>query len=89
MNTWQKVWREGLAPMLSTSGLHALRRALVADDERLMQGDTTSPPYLESLQDEAVQAAWDNKAPSHTERRLYAQHGRPRLAEPPLRPCRR
>ena len=41
MNTWQKVWREGLAPRLSTSGLHALRRALVADDERLLQGDTT------------------------------------------------
>jgi hypothetical protein len=57
MNTWQKVWREGLAPRLSTSGLHALRRALVADDERLLQGDTTCPPYLDSLQDEGVQAA--------------------------------
>ena len=57
MNTWQKVWREGLAPRLSTSGLHALRRALVADDERLLQGDTTCPPYLDSLGDEAVQAA--------------------------------
>ncbi|HMF17365.1 MAG TPA: hypothetical protein VKE98_09175 [Gemmataceae bacterium] len=57
MNTWQKVWREGLAPRLSTSGLHALRRALVADDQRLLQGDTTCPPYLDSLGDEAVQAA--------------------------------
>jgi len=57
MNTWQKVWREGLAPRLSTAGLHALRRALVADDDRLLQGETTAPPYLESLQDEAVAAA--------------------------------
>ena len=57
MNTWQKVWREGLAPRLSTAGLHALRRALVADDEHLLQGDTTMPPCLESLQDEAVAAA--------------------------------
>ena len=57
MNTWQHVWREGLAPRLSTVGLHALRRALVSDDDRLLQGETTTPPYLDSLQDEAVEAA--------------------------------
>jgi hypothetical protein len=57
MNTWQHVWREGLAPRLSTAGLHALRRALVSDDDRLLQGATTSPPDLDTLQDEAVEAA--------------------------------
>ncbi len=57
MNTWHTVWREGLAPRLGTSGLHALRLALVSDDDRLLQGETTTPPYLDSLHDEAVAAA--------------------------------
>ncbi len=51
MECWQKVWREGFAPLLSTTGLHALRRALIDDDERLMQGATTSPPPMTCVQD--------------------------------------
>jgi hypothetical protein len=57
IESWRKVWREGLAPQLSTAGLEALRRALVNDDSRLIQGATTSPPPLHSLQEWPVEAA--------------------------------
>lgn len=43
MEPWRKVWREGLAPVISSAGLFALRDALRADDPRLIQGDTTRP----------------------------------------------
>ena len=46
MENWRKVWREGVAPLLSAAGLEALRRALVTDDGRLLQGATTTPPPL-------------------------------------------
>jgi hypothetical protein len=57
MESWRKVWREGLAPLLSTSGLDALRQALTNDDTRLQQGATTTPPPLECVQDWPVEAA--------------------------------
>src|SRR5436189_1332669 len=57
MDSWQIVWREGLAPLLSTAGLEALRQALVADDVRLLQGATTTPPPLQCVQDWPVEAA--------------------------------
>jgi hypothetical protein len=57
MESWRKVWREGLAPLLSTSGLQALRRGLADDDNRLVQGTTTTPPPLVSVQDWPVEAA--------------------------------
>ena len=44
METWQKVWREGIAPQLSTRGLQSLRSALNRDDARLLQGRTVAPP---------------------------------------------
>jgi hypothetical protein len=34
---------------------------------------------------EAVQASWDDNAPSHMERSRYQHDGRPRLALPPGR----
>lgn len=40
MESWRRCWREGVAPLLSYDGLEALRRALLADDERLVQGIT-------------------------------------------------
>lgn len=49
MESWRMVWREGLAPVLSTTGLEALWQALRADDLRLTQGATTTPPPLLSL----------------------------------------
>jgi hypothetical protein len=57
MESWRKVWREGLAPQLSPAGLDALRRALVNDDPRLLQGATTSPPPLQCVQEWPVEAA--------------------------------
>jgi hypothetical protein len=57
MESWRKVWREGLAPILSTHGLRALRRALVNDDQRLTQGSTTSPPPLQCVLDWPVEGA--------------------------------
>jgi hypothetical protein len=57
MESWRKVWREGLAPHLSTEGLEALARALASDDPRLLQGATTTPPPLQCVQDWPVEAA--------------------------------
>jgi hypothetical protein len=57
MESWRKVWREGLALVLSTPGLEALRQALVNDDGRLLQGATTTPPPLECVQDWPVEGA--------------------------------
>src|SRR5438132_10398870 len=57
MESWRKVWREGLSPILSTHGLRALRRALVNDDPRLTQGSTTSPPPLQCVLDWPVEGA--------------------------------
>jgi hypothetical protein len=57
MESWRKVWREGLAPYLSTPGLEALKLALVSDDARLLQGATTTPPPLQCVQDWPVEAA--------------------------------
>jgi hypothetical protein len=57
MESWRKVWREGMAPQLSPAGLEALRRALLNDDARLIQGATTTPPPLACVQDWPVEAA--------------------------------
>jgi len=57
MESWRKTWREGLAPQLSVPALTALRRALLTDDARLLQGATTSPPPLQCVQDWQVEAA--------------------------------
>lgn len=57
MDSWRKVWREGLAPLISTEGLEALRTALASDDARLLQGATTTPPPLQCVQDWPVEAA--------------------------------
>ena len=54
---WQRVWRVALAPLLSTPGLCALRRALERDDPALLQGTTVSPPPLRCYEDEPVEAA--------------------------------
>lgn len=57
METWRKVWRQGVADQLTTAGLEALQQALLSDDERLLQGATTSPPPLMCMQDWAVEGA--------------------------------
>jgi hypothetical protein len=57
MESWRKVWRDGLAPVLSSEGLEALKQALESDDPRLLQGATTTPPPLQCVQDWPVEAA--------------------------------
>lgn len=57
MESWRIVWRDGFLPVLSTTGLTALRDALRADDPRLVQGTTTTPPPLMCVQDWPVEAA--------------------------------
>jgi hypothetical protein len=43
MNSWRKVFRDGIAPQLSTPALEELRKALSGDDPALLQGQTTAP----------------------------------------------
>jgi hypothetical protein len=57
MESWRKVWQDGVAPLLSTKSLEVLRRALMTDDNRLMQGATTTPPPLQCVQDWPVESA--------------------------------
>ena len=56
MESWRKVWRDGLAPLISTEALEALRSALANDDVRLLQGATTTPPPLQCVADWPVEA---------------------------------
>lgn len=51
MQSWQLVYRDGFAPVLSTASLTALRDALRADDVRLVQGETTVPEPIMAFQD--------------------------------------
>src|SRR5438270_567021 len=57
METWRRVWREGIAPQVSELGLEALRAGLVEDDGCLLQGATTLPPPLQSVRDWPVEGA--------------------------------
>jgi hypothetical protein len=57
METWRKVWRDGLAPVVSTKGLLALKQALIRDDARLTQGATTTPPPMQCVLDWPVEGA--------------------------------
>jgi len=57
MESWRKVWRDGLAPQLSMAALEALRGGLMNDDPQLLQGATTTPPPLQCVQDWPVEAA--------------------------------
>jgi hypothetical protein len=50
LESWRVVWRSGFAPLISTAGLLALRRALTADDPCILQGATTSPPSMMSVE---------------------------------------
>ncbi len=57
MESWRRVWREGLAPLVTEHSLEALGRALRNDDDRLIQGSTTYPLPLPSNEEEAVESA--------------------------------
>src|SRR5438132_960100 len=51
IESWRMVWRDGIAPALSTAALQSLHTALVADDPRLIQGLNTEPPPVQSERD--------------------------------------
>lgn len=53
MESWRKVWRDGITPALSTRGLQRLRKALMEDDARLIQGTSTVPPALDFCRESA------------------------------------
>ena len=57
MESWRLVWREGFVPHLSTKALAALRDGLKADDARICQGATTTPPPLMCVQDWPCESA--------------------------------
>jgi hypothetical protein len=57
MEMWRRVWRDGLAPLLSSTALEALRIALSCDDPRLVQGATCSPPALQAMSAQRVETA--------------------------------
>ncbi len=44
-----QAFRTIIAPQLASVGLNALRKALIEDDHRLIQGCTTSPLPLDAL----------------------------------------
>jgi len=51
MEPWREVFRDGLAPTLTTSQLQALAVGLRTDDPALVQGATTCPPALHSVRE--------------------------------------
>jgi len=57
MENRQRVWRDGLASLLSTAGLQSLKWALLTDYPRLLQGATTTPPPLPCTEHWPVEAA--------------------------------
>lgn len=57
MESWRKVWRDGIVPSLNVEGLEALRNALMADDGRVTQGSTTYPAALTATADWPCEAA--------------------------------
>src|SRR5262245_43508448 len=57
MESWHRVFRDGISPQLSTRGLEALRLALVSDDKRLLHGQTTEPVPQGNVHDWPVEAA--------------------------------
>jgi len=55
--SWQKVWRDGIAPQLSSAALEALASGLAVDDPTLLQGATTEPSPLQCCQNWPVTGA--------------------------------
>ena len=54
---WKKVFREGLLPHIGEVELRTLRRLVIEDDHRLLQGATTTPPPLMCTSTWPVEAA--------------------------------
>lgn len=57
MEPWRRVWRDGLAALLTEGDLEQLEVALVRDDSRLIQGAPTEPPPDPRFNDEPADGA--------------------------------
>lgn len=57
MESWRKVWRDAVVPLLTRADLEVLRNALETDDPRLVQGATTVPPPMQCVSDWPCEAA--------------------------------
>jgi hypothetical protein len=57
IESWRKVWRDGIAWQLSTDALEVLARALEEDNPQLLQGATTEPPPLQMAEALPVEGA--------------------------------
>lgn len=58
LTAWQRAWRVGVAPQLSTAGLRSLKVALERDDPQLITGATTSPPPLACMENLPVDGCY-------------------------------
>jgi hypothetical protein len=57
MEAWRNVWRNGFAPVLTTRQIQAIKRGLLRDDARLIQGATTAPPPMQCVLDWSCEGA--------------------------------
>jgi hypothetical protein len=46
MESWRRVFRQGILPHVSSKGLEGLQRALERNDARILMGASTNPPAL-------------------------------------------
>lgn len=51
MESWRRVWREGVLPQLTRDDLLVIEKALENNDSRLVQHVTTRPPPIACVQD--------------------------------------
>lgn len=51
MTAWRNAWRVGYYPLMSNEAVKAILDGLLADDEKIIQSATTSPPPLQCVQD--------------------------------------
>jgi hypothetical protein len=56
VEAWRKEWLQGIVPQLTRAGLRGLLKALEQDSPRLITGATTSPPPLQCMANEPVEA---------------------------------
>ncbi len=57
MESWRKVLREGVLPLLSVKHIEVLADGIEKDDSGLLQGATTTPPPLPCVETWPVEAA--------------------------------
>ena len=56
LTSWQRAWRDGIVPQLSTVGLRNLKAALERNDPQMVTGASVVPPPLQGVLGCPVQA---------------------------------